>query len=246
MRAHPGPVRCHDPGEEASGRRGESPLHRRRRPDACQPDRLRIDEPADPAAVLGLSMGALDAVSHSKDMLPPMILGRWSARWRRCWPGCPRCWPRIRLGGVRCLLESHLDLNPSTHPWFVFAYMEAEGLSRRRAAILAIASERRPSCCRRARRPTASGAGPPRPTLQTARLHQAAVAGLVRQACEALLPGHHAGNVTSSRVTAFVESAIGLRQLEVGSDTGETARNRPVQSLVGLLQLWREFLHRRW
>ncbi len=107
------------------------------------------------------------------------------------------------------------------HPWFVFAYMEAKAFPKE-GRDLAIASE-----------------------LMTERLLADTLADGVRRGVFAtpdvemaaafikpLLQDwyvkrakHRRRGITPERyiqsVTAFVESAIGLRQLEVGSDTGE-------------------------
>lgn len=102
----------------------------------------------DLAEQSGLSMGALYAYFDSKDTLLLMILGqvvgaveevleRPSAGPAPALAPDPAADPVARL---RWLVETHVYLTETMHPWFVFAYMEAKAFPRE-GRELAVASE---------------------------------------------------------------------------------------------------------
>jgi len=166
----------------------------------------------DLAEQSGLSMGALYAYFDSKDTLLMMILGQVVGAVEEVLGHPPENLTDDPAGRLRWLLETHLYLTETMHPWFVFAYMEAKAFSKE-GRDLAVSSE-----------------------LMTERLMAEALADGVRRglfrvpdvAMTAALikpllqdwyvkrAKHRRRGITPERyagsVMAFVEAAIGLRQ----------------------------------
>ncbi|MBP2300531.1 TetR/AcrR family transcriptional regulator [Azospirillum picis] len=94
----------------------------------------------DLAEQSGLSMGALYAYFDGKDTLLMMILGQVVGAVDEVLAHPPDALAEDPAGRLRWLLETHLYLTETMHPWFVFAYMEAKAFPRD-GRELAVASE---------------------------------------------------------------------------------------------------------
>lgn len=88
----------------------------------------------------GLSMGALYAYFDGKDTLLLMILGQVVGAVEEVLGHPPEAFAEDPAGRLRWLLETHLYLTETMHPWFVFAYMEAKAFPKE-GRDLAVASE---------------------------------------------------------------------------------------------------------
>ncbi|MCG5241831.1 TetR/AcrR family transcriptional regulator [Azospirillum doebereinerae] len=94
----------------------------------------------DLAEQSGLSMGALYAYFDGKDTLLMMILGQVVGVVEEVLGHPPEELVEDPVGRLRWLLETHLYLTETMHPWFVFAYMEAKAFSKE-GRDLAVTSE---------------------------------------------------------------------------------------------------------
>ncbi len=84
----------------------------------------------DLAAASDLSMGALYAYFDSKDTLLMMILGQVVGAVEEVLGQPPEALAADPAGRLRWLLETHLYLTETMHPWFVFAFMEAKAFPK--------------------------------------------------------------------------------------------------------------------
>lgn len=94
----------------------------------------------DLAEQSGLSMGALYAYFDGKDTLLMMILGQVVGAVEEVLSRPPAALAEDPAGRLRWLLETHLYLTETMHPWFVFAYMEAKAFPKE-GRDLAVANE---------------------------------------------------------------------------------------------------------
>ncbi|MBK1838706.1 TetR family transcriptional regulator [Azospirillum sp. YIM B02556] len=94
----------------------------------------------DLAEQSGLSMGALYAYFDGKDTLLLMILNQVVGAVEEVLGRPPDALATDPAARLRWLLETHLFLTETMHPWFVFAYMEAKAFSKE-GRDLAIGSE---------------------------------------------------------------------------------------------------------
>ncbi|MBY6261223.1 TetR/AcrR family transcriptional regulator [Azospirillum sp. 412522] len=88
----------------------------------------------------GLSMGALYAYFDGKDTLLMMILGQVVGVVEEVLGHPPEALANDPAARLRWLLETHLFLTETMHPWFVFAYMEAKSFPKD-GRDLAVSSE---------------------------------------------------------------------------------------------------------
>lgn len=84
----------------------------------------------DLAGASGLSMGALYTCFDGKETLLMMILGTVAATIGEVLGAPPPELADDPRGRLRWLLETHVYLTETMHPWFTFAYMEAKGFPR--------------------------------------------------------------------------------------------------------------------
>ncbi|WP_245637021.1 TetR/AcrR family transcriptional regulator [Azospirillum thiophilum] len=94
----------------------------------------------DLAEQSGLSMGALYAYFDGKETLLMMILGQVVGAVEEVLGRPPAELAEEPAGRLRWLLETHLFLTETMHPWFVFAYMEAKAFPKE-GRDLAVTSE---------------------------------------------------------------------------------------------------------
>ncbi|AWK88419.1 TetR/AcrR family transcriptional regulator [Azospirillum thermophilum] len=169
----------------------------------------------DLAEQSGLSMGALYAYFDSKDTLLLMILGQVVGAveevLERPPAGSapdPAADPVTRL---RWLVETHVYLTETMHPWFVFAYMEAKAFPRE-GRDLAVASELATE--RLIADTLAAGVRAGRFRVDDATMTAALIKPLL-QDWYVKRAKHRRRGLTPERyaraVTAFVETAVGLQ-----------------------------------